>query len=302
MKIKSVVKFTLMFGLMSLVICFCLMSLLLVNSTAIKSSAKQSNVAPFSFSNQHHRLALIVPFRDRFTELLQFVPHVSKFLHNQNLSFTINVINQNDSLRFNRASLINAGFTLVKENCDYIAMHDVDLLPLNPNLNYGYPESGPFHVTSPELHPKYHYETFVGGILLMTTEHFQMVNGLSNRYWGWGLEDDEFYLRLKEAKLQISRPTNIETGIGNTFLHIHNPTIRKRDYAKLFNQKEATRKRDRQTGLDNVEFELTSLSQITIDNFPVNIYSVKLICDHKSTPWCDFSLVNKNKTKSPRPK
>lgn len=48
-------------------------------------------------------------------------------------------------------------------------------------------------------------------------EHFELVNGLSNRYWGWGLEDDEFYVRLKDAHLNITRPENIFTGINNTF-------------------------------------------------------------------------------------
>jgi hypothetical protein len=39
-----------------------------------------------------------------------------------------------DHHRFNRAALINAGFLLSSDDCDYIAMHDVDLLPLNPQL------------------------------------------------------------------------------------------------------------------------------------------------------------------------
>lgn len=43
------------------------------------------------------------------------------------------------------------------------------------------------------------------------------INGLSNNYWGWGLEDDEFYLRLKEAKIGIHRPGNLSTGTLNTF-------------------------------------------------------------------------------------
>lgn len=57
-------------------------------------------------------------------------------------------------------------------------MHDVDLLPLNPDLDYGFPEKGPFHVASPELHPLYHYKTYVGGILLLTKQHYEMVSML----------------------------------------------------------------------------------------------------------------------------
>lgn len=34
---------------------------------------------------------------------------------------------------------------------------------------------------------------------------------MSNRFWGWGREDDEFFRRLKTADLQVkkSRKTNI---------------------------------------------------------------------------------------------
>lgn len=78
--------------------------------------------------------------------------------------------------RFNRASLINVGFLQSRNGCDYIAMHDVDLLPLNPNLSYAYPTRGPFHLAAPDLHPKYHYEKFVGGILLVNKEHFEKAN------------------------------------------------------------------------------------------------------------------------------
>ena len=77
--------------------------------------------------------------------------------------------------RFNRASLLNIGFLLSRNTSDYIAMHDVDLLPLNEAIHYSYPEEGPLHISSPELHPLYHYKTFVGGILLLTREQFERV-------------------------------------------------------------------------------------------------------------------------------
>lgn len=52
---------------------------------------------------------------------------------------------------------------------DYIAMHDVDLLPLNPALDYHYPPTGHVnHIAAPYLHPRYHYASFVGGILLIS--------------------------------------------------------------------------------------------------------------------------------------
>ena len=165
-----------------------------------------------------HKLAVLVPFRDRFDELLQFVPHMTNFLKKQGVTHHIFILNQVDRYRFNRASLINVGFRFTSGVYDYIAMHDVDLLPLNDNLHYDYPsEAGPLHIAAPDLHPKYHYENFVGGILLVRREHFETMNGMSNKYWGWGLEDDEFYVRIRDAGLRVTRPQNIKTGVNNTF-------------------------------------------------------------------------------------
>ena len=78
--------------------------------------------------------------------------------------------------RFNRASLLNIGFMLSKNECDYMVMHDIDLLPLNDDLQYRYPAEGPLHISAPELHPLYHYKKFVGGILSMTREQFTRVS------------------------------------------------------------------------------------------------------------------------------
>ena len=38
----------------------------------------------------------------------------------------------------------------------------------DPALLYTFPEAGPLHIASPELHPKYDYPTFIGGILLIS--------------------------------------------------------------------------------------------------------------------------------------
>lgn len=78
--------------------------------------------------------------------------------------------------RFNRAALLNIGFLLSRNECDYMVMHDIDLLPLNDHILYGYPADGPFHISSPELHPLYHYKTFVGGILMLSREQFEKVS------------------------------------------------------------------------------------------------------------------------------
>jgi xylosylprotein 4-beta-galactosyltransferase len=46
-------------------------------------------------------------------------------------------------------------FQAMSKGCDYVALHDVDLVPLNPALPYGYPGPDPMHIAAPTLHPLY---------------------------------------------------------------------------------------------------------------------------------------------------
>lgn len=128
---------------------------------------------------------------------------------------------------------------------------------------------------------------------------------MSNKYWGWGLEDDEFFVRLRDANLNITRPQNIHTNKTNTFKyqrciffkyhfnhgsffrHIHDKNRRKRDTSKCFDQREVTRRRDRETGLHNVGYTIQSIKSLTIDHVPVTIVNIELLCDRNVTPWCD---------------
>lgn len=150
--------------------------------------------------------------------------------------------------------------------------------------------------------------------------------------WQYSLTDDEFYTRLKEANLRvfnniswfwlimilidtfikIYRPQNISTNANNSFIHLHDQSLHKRDTAKLFNQKEVivlrsqsawlafyilcainwlvlskvTRKRDRQTGLDTTRFRLLQVHHLTIEGVPFRVFDVALYCNQNSTPWC----------------
>ena len=87
-----------------------------------------------------------------------------------------------------------------------------------------------FFCSKKQLLPRYDYPTFLGAILLMKVTDFELVKGMSNQYWGWGMEDDEFYHRLKEARLEVRRPEGIKTGTEDTFLHIHGPRKHARDF------------------------------------------------------------------------
>uniref|UniRef100_A0A8D9AG00 Beta-1,4-N-acetylgalactosaminyltransferase n=1 Tax=Cacopsylla melanoneura TaxID=428564 RepID=A0A8D9AG00_9HEMI len=278
-----------------ILLCVIIVLLLVIIVQLYQCDCNSTNIAEVLSSEslvkqRNHVLCLIIPFRDRFDELLVFLTHMKVFLDKQNVKHHVYVVNQVDSYRFNRGSLINVGFLYISTHspqCDFIAMHDVDLIPLNPQLNYSYPGDSIMHIAAPHLHPKYHYKTFIGGILMMKNTHFKLVNGLSNKYWGWGLEDDELYVRIKEARIRIERPPeNLGTGITDTFKHIHDKTRRRRDMTKCFNQKEVTRKRDRETGLHDVQYERISSYVMSVNGSNAVILNVGLKCNRTVTPWC----------------
>jgi hypothetical protein len=44
-------------------------------------------------------------------------------------------------------------------------------------------------------------DKIMGGVITFTNEHYEKVNGFSNKYVGWGKEDDDLYLRCERENL-----------------------------------------------------------------------------------------------------
>ncbi|GMT19113.1 hypothetical protein PFISCL1PPCAC_10410 [Pristionchus fissidentatus] len=252
----------------------------------IEWSGWERSTTPFT-----HRLCVLVPFRDREAELDEFVPHIKKFLRVQNIENEIIVLNQTDSFRFNRASLINVGwFESDRIGCDYLVMHDVDLLPMNPNLDYTFPgEGNARHIAAPEYHPKYNYEKFVGGIVMLTARDFKKIDGMSNKYWGWGLEDDEFFLRIRDGRLRLDRPSGLTTDRKTTFRHVHGPN-RKRDQTRkserTARELAEKRRRDILGGLSNTRYTIALRKRSEIKSEAFTVLDVNLQCDTVKYPYC----------------
>lgn len=252
-------------------------------------SQLESNESRSSSSSPQHRLAVIVPYRNRSSELQLFLSHMHSFLINQSIEHVFFIVHQTDQHRFNRAALINIGFLESRALVDYLVMHDIDLLPLNvEQMSYRYPENGPVHLASPEYHPIYHYSTYVGGILMISSMDFERVNGMSPLYWGWGREDDNFYVRMKLAGMIIDRPKNLSTNSSNTFRHIHQQDVHQRDYAKYGRQKEEGRKIYPAMGFNTTNYKII-VKDIRKSNEGVEyvMLDVNIFCDYDLTPWCD---------------
>ncbi|ELU08027.1 hypothetical protein CAPTEDRAFT_93861 [Capitella teleta] len=240
--------------------------------------------------DEQHSLAVIVPFRNAHAELGRFLSHMHTFLRAQNISHVFYIVEQDDSLRFNRGSLINVGFLEAQRDrqSDYFVMHDIDILPLNPRLSYRFDgcAKGPLHLASPSLHPHYSKIDFIGAVLLMTNEQYLKVNGMSNVFWGWGREDEELRIRLRIAGIKIFRPSGVNSTKADSFLHIHNEATRKRDRLIIGDQYKARYRLDTVTGLNTTKYKLLEKVTKELNGVPYAHVRVQLDCNHRATPWC----------------
>ncbi|XP_064120455.1 uncharacterized protein LOC135225154 [Macrobrachium nipponense] len=160
-----------------------------------------------------HRVAIIVPYRDRVKHLAMFIYHIHPILQRQQIDYAIYIVEQAGSGKFNRAMLMNVGAleSLKQYPYDCFIFHDVDLLPEDDRNLYTCPEQ-PRHmsIAIDTMHYKLPYNDLFGGVSAMTADQFKTVNGFSNKFWGWGGEDDDMSNRIKFHGFFISRyPANI---------------------------------------------------------------------------------------------
>lgn len=83
---------------------------------------------------------------------------------------------------------------------------------------------------------------------------------------------------------------------------MHDRVVRKRDMAKCFNQREVTRRRDRQTGLRDVAYSVQGRRSLVIDQATVTVVNVALRCNRTLTPWCLCSEEKKTSTSNVKAK
>ncbi|XP_063386855.1 beta-1,4-N-acetylgalactosaminyltransferase bre-4-like [Cydia fagiglandana] len=98
--------------------------------------------------------------------------------------------------KFNKGRVLNAGFDQIKDYWECFIFHDVDLLPLDPRILYTCPKYPRYMSTKVYEGGKVVKLTeFFGGVTAMSDLHFLDVNGYSNKFWGWGGEDNDMYWR-----------------------------------------------------------------------------------------------------------
>lgn len=223
-----------------------------------------------------HKLGIIVPYRNRPEHLRLFQEAIVNYLNNKEIDYEIIIVSQDNGNLFNRGVLLNIGFNYSQKlKCDYVVFHDVDMLPID--VDYSYSEY-PLHLATNfkkinGIKERVSFDEYFGGVTLFPSEIFKNINGYSNKYWGWGYEDDDLLLRCKKNSIELDT-LNIENmGITGKYLK--------------FNGVDAYVK-----GKNN--FNLNNNSTIFISFYPSEI-----ICNHTkdndtytifSIPGYDFSI------------
>jgi predicted glycosyltransferase involved in capsule biosynthesis len=209
-----------------------------------------------------NKLGIIVPYRDRQEHLKKFVPHMKNFLQNK-VDYKIIFVEQTFSKTFNRGMLRNIGFEFLKEECEYFCMHDIDMLPINNDCDYsfnnGVTKLSRF-ISQFNFIPRPDNE--LGGVFLIDKESFLAINGYSNDYWGWGVEDDDILLRCKNKNINIVQRNGRYMSLyhkpnGDTYGD--KPSQETINNRKLFSEIKNSNEALYKSGLSNLKYDVLSI-------------------------------------------
>lgn len=149
------------------------------------------------------KLSIIVAYRDRAEHLAVFVPALEASPWLAGIDYRMLIVEQADDRPFNKGRLLNAGVRESPE-ADYYCFHDIDMIPLRADYSW---VEGPTHLAAEveQFGFKLPYPQFFGGVTLFDRASYATINGHSNRYWGWGAEDDDLFRRCAAFGLQATR-------------------------------------------------------------------------------------------------
>ena len=157
------------------------------------------------FNQNECKINIIVPIREREKELGIFIQNIDKIFKERHITYIIYLVEQtHENKLFNRGKLINIGFLEAEKNdfSNFYYMSDVDVFPKTKNI---------FNIECrDEFRHLYGSSNIAGGVFTANNEIFKKVNGFSNNYWGWGLEDDDIAHRLKLSKIKINTKYRIK--------------------------------------------------------------------------------------------
>ncbi|EFN53635.1 hypothetical protein CHLNCDRAFT_136335 [Chlorella variabilis] len=272
-----------------------------VNGSSNSNNGGSGRIVP------RHRLAVLIPYRDREAHLAVLLAALRPHLDRQKRDHDVFVVEQGDAYLFNRGLLLNAAALLLQgSSYDYFAFQDVDTIPLEKgNIQSGAAAPHTSLAASQE-------HDFFGGLLIMTAEQFWRVNGFGTQFWGWGREDDNLRERLVQAGMwppqypiaakeagrrsksayfkhqahqQASELRAAEDASGIVQYFQENPRIPYRGAKIMSSQPQFLR--DFDTGL-NTTMVLAMQPFLNATRLSLHLY-----CNITATPWCERGAIGK---------
>ncbi|XP_027227403.2 beta-1,4-galactosyltransferase 4 isoform X2 [Penaeus vannamei] len=205
------------------------------------------------------RLAVIVAFRDRAAMLGPFLYRMHPFLQQQSMNYSIYLVEQTPEGGFNQAKMYNVGFVRARAEgpWDCFVFHDVDCLPENDNNLY-FCADQPRHLGVARSKTGYqlvHNNKYMGCANALTGWQVDRVNGWSNRYFGWGGEDNDMSRRIRASGMGVVR---MDPAVATYMMLKHPPARRNPDRREILREAVRTYKED---GLNTLNYTLVQMER-----------------------------------------
>ncbi|XP_005859611.1 PREDICTED: beta-1,4-galactosyltransferase 1 isoform X2 [Myotis brandtii] len=218
-----------------------------------------------------HKVAIIIPFRNRQEHLKYWLYYLHPILQRQQLDYGIYVINQAGESTFNRAKLLNVGFQEALKDYDYncFVFSDVDLIPMDDRNTYRcFSQPRHISVAMDKFGFSLPYVQFFGGVSALSKQQFLTINGFPNNYWGWGGEDDDIFNRLVFKGMSISRPNAV---VGKCRMIRHSRDKKNEPNPQRFDRIAHTKETMLSDGLNTLTYKVLDIernplyTKITVD-------------------------------------
>lgn len=207
------------------------------------------------------KVAIIIPFRHRENHLKYWLHYLHPILRRQRIDYGIYIINQLGEDTFNRAKLLNVGYTEALKDAEYdcFIFSDVDLIPMDDrNLYHCYDQPRHFAIAMDKFGFRLPYAGYFGGVSGLSKKQFLKINGFPNEYWGWGGEDDDIYNRITLNGMKVSRP---DVRIGRYRMIKHERDKHNEPNPQRFNKIQNTKNTMKKDGISSLTYKLVQVKR-----------------------------------------
>ncbi|XP_051257366.1 beta-1,4-galactosyltransferase 2 [Dicentrarchus labrax] len=207
------------------------------------------------------KVAIIIPFRHRENHLKYWLHYLHPILRRQRIDYGIYIINQLGEDTFNRAKLLNVGYTEALKDGEYdcFIFSDVDLIPMDDrNLYHCYDQPRHFAIAMDKFGFRLPYAGYFGGVSGLSKKQFLKINGFPNEYWGWGGEDDDIYNRITLNGMKVSRP---DVRIGRYRMIKHERDKHNEPNPQRFNKIQNTKNTMKKDGISSLTYRVIQVKR-----------------------------------------